>query len=81
MNLTEHFTLEECEHSDTAKKLGLDNTLPSIYYNNAMNIYLKGVYNRMNDIKVTESAEELKRKLELVKDKIAKARSGEYVDV
>lgn len=42
-------------------------------YNNAMNIYLKGVYNRMLNIKSIDSAEELKRKLELLKDKIAKS--------
>lgn len=36
----------------------------------ALNIYLKGVYNRMNKINSIESAEELKRKLSIVKAKI-----------
>lgn len=39
----------------------------------ALNIYLKGVYNRMNIISANESAEELKRKLGLLKSKIARA--------
>lgn len=37
-NFSEHFTLAECEHSDKAEELGIDNTLPSIYYGNAMNL-------------------------------------------
>ena len=28
MNITEHFTLEEAQHSDTAKKLDIDNRIP-----------------------------------------------------
>jgi zinc D-Ala-D-Ala carboxypeptidase len=28
MKITEHFTLAEAEHSDTAKKNGIDNTIP-----------------------------------------------------
>ena len=35
MNLSEHFTIAEASHSDYAKKHGIDNELPSIYYDNA----------------------------------------------
>jgi hypothetical protein len=28
MKITEHFTLQEAEHSDTAKRLGIDNSIP-----------------------------------------------------
>ena len=35
MNLSDNFTIEETSHSDYAKKHGIDNTLPSIYYDNA----------------------------------------------
>lgn len=37
-NLTPHFTIEEAEYSAKAAELGLDNTLPSIYYGNATNL-------------------------------------------
>ena len=32
MNLSTHFTLDEFTQSDTAKRLGIDNDLPIIYY-------------------------------------------------
>jgi len=34
-NLSEHFTIDEASHSDYAKKSGIDNELPSIFYDNA----------------------------------------------
>lgn len=37
-NLSEHFTIEEASHSDYAIKHNIDNTIPSIYYQNAINI-------------------------------------------
>lgn len=31
MNLSQHFTLEEFTDSDTARRLGIDNSLPNVY--------------------------------------------------
>lgn len=36
--LSPHFSLRECERSDIAIRHGIDNTLPSVYYTNAMNV-------------------------------------------
>ena len=36
--ISEHFTLSEVEHSDTAKRLNIDNTLPAPFYTNAQNL-------------------------------------------
>ena len=33
-----HFSLRECEQSPIAQRLGIDNTLPSVYYMNAMDV-------------------------------------------
>lgn len=38
MNLTEHFTLEEMVRSDTAERLGIDQTPDGIIENNLMNL-------------------------------------------
>lgn len=50
----------------TGKKNKLD-------YNTSMNVYLKGVYNRMLEVKSVEAADEVRRKLDLLKDKVARA--------
>lgn len=36
--LSEHFTIREAEGSTRAKELGIDNTMPSIYFGNAQNL-------------------------------------------
>ena len=38
INFSKHFTLEEVTRSDKANELEIDNTLPSIYYMNAINV-------------------------------------------
>ena len=38
MKLTEHFTLEEMTHSETASRLGLDNSLPEELRPNALKV-------------------------------------------
>lgn len=38
MNISQHFTYEEVINSEKAKALRLDNTLPSTYYGNAINL-------------------------------------------
>jgi len=38
MKLSQNFTYDEAIASITAKELGIDNTMPSIYYNNAINL-------------------------------------------
>ena len=38
INFSKHFTLDEVTESNTARELELDNTLPSIYYMNAINV-------------------------------------------
>ena len=38
VNYTPHFTVEESYESPTAKELGVDNTIPSIYMGNALNL-------------------------------------------
>lgn len=35
INITPHFTITEIESSTKAKELGIDNTMPSIYFGNA----------------------------------------------
>src|SRR5665213_2462311 len=35
---TKHFSIEEVQHSNYATEHGIDNTLPSKYYGNAMNL-------------------------------------------
>lgn len=37
-NLSPHFTIRESERSEYASRNGIDNTLPSIYYNNARDV-------------------------------------------
>jgi zinc D-Ala-D-Ala carboxypeptidase len=38
VNISAHFTIEEVEGSTRAKELGIDNTMPSIYFGNAQNL-------------------------------------------
>ena len=38
LNITAHFTIAEIENSTRAKELGIDNTMPSIYFGNAQNV-------------------------------------------
>lgn len=38
MNITSHFTIQEIEASKKAKELDIDNTMPSVYFNNAQNL-------------------------------------------
>lgn len=37
-NISEHFTIDEVSHSDKAIELGIDNTMPDIYFSNAQNL-------------------------------------------
>lgn len=37
-NITDHFTIDDISHSDTAIKNNIDNTMPDIYFNNALGV-------------------------------------------
>lgn len=53
-HLSDNFTIEEASHSDYAKKHGIDNTLPSIYYDNAMSVarhILEPIFERFGEFK------------------------------
>ena len=38
ITLTDNFTLQEFEKSNTAKRLGIDNTIPEVYIPNVMKL-------------------------------------------
>ncbi len=38
MTISTNFPLKDVQYSKTAEKLGIDNTMPSVYYGNAQNI-------------------------------------------